>query len=118
MRSNARANEESRKLLVLSHVPSRGQSLYLQQMLTHHFTETEDGSIKGGWWQGHYGEKLFTWTWDTEARALQVDCGHRGRRVELAPFSEEWLTDAELRNRLPLLAKETAESVRGEKFKE
>lgn len=87
-------------------------------MLTHHFTDTEDGSIKGGWWQGHFGEKLCTWIWDADARAVEVSCGHRGRRIELAQFSGEWLTDVELRNRLPPLARETAESLRGEKFKE
>jgi hypothetical protein len=85
-------------------------------MLTHHFTETEDGSLKGGWWAGHYGEKLCSWIWDAEARTLEVRCGHLGRRVPLAQFSEEWLTDDELRERLPSLARETAESVRGEKF--
>lgn len=82
-------------------------------MLKHHFTATDDGSLVGGWWAGHYGEQLCTWTWDIEARLLQVRCGNLTRPKSLAEFDVEWLTDAELRKRLPPLVRAIAEDIRG-----
>jgi hypothetical protein len=83
-------------------------------MLTHHFAETEDRSIKSGWWAGHYGEKLCTWMWDSETKILEVRCGDRVDRVPVVRFDGY----AQLRKDLPLLAREAAERLRGEKFKE
>lgn len=87
-------------------------------MLKHHFTKTEDGTLTGGWWAGHYGEQLCTWIWDAEARILRVRCGDITRPKSLAEFNPEWLTDDELRKRIPPLALSIAESIRGKPFEE
>jgi hypothetical protein len=51
-----------------------------------------------------------------EARLRQVRCGNLTRPKSLAAFDVEWLTDVELRKRLPTLVRAIAEDIRGKPF--
>jgi hypothetical protein len=49
---------------------------------------------------------------------LRIRCGDIIRPKSLAEFNPEWLTDDELRKRIPLPALSIAESIRGKPFEE
>ncbi len=86
-------------------------------MITHHFNDNSDYT-QGGKIADDYGPTICEWTWDSESRVIDVRCGLQGRRKDLSTFDPAWLTDDELRKRLPDVAKEIAEDIQGKKFGE
>lgn len=66
---------------------------------------------KGGWFNDGYGRPLAEWTWHPETRVIEVRRGSVGRTKDLSGFDAAWLTDDELRQRLPDAAFEIADSM-------
>lgn len=79
--------------------------------IAHCFTDDNDYT-QGGRWIDDYGRLLCRWTWDTSSLELSVTSGSVGRRQDLSSLNKEWLTDTELRARLPRLAIELAERLK------
>ena len=79
--------------------------------ITHRFKNNADYS-EGGYWDGHYGDKICKWEWDMDSRVLTVHCGFRGRKRDLSGFGVRQFTEEILKERLPRLALEIAEDLR------
>jgi hypothetical protein len=75
-----------------------------------HFNSGDDG----GWFAGHYGERICEWTYDPGTREIDVRCpgNIHGKRVQL-PMS---ITGSELKNRLAQLAIELAGKILDKNF--
>ena len=84
--------------------------------MTTHVWNDENDYTQGGYFTEYGEKKLGEWTFDADTRVISVRVGLKGKTRDLSEFNPEWLTDDELRKRLPDLAKEMAEQVRGEPF--
>jgi hypothetical protein len=79
---------------------------------THRFLD-EVNYAEGGEWFDDYGRRICKWSWNADAKELSVQCGLNGRRKDLSQFDENSMSDEHLRERLPSLAIEIAEDIRG-----
>jgi hypothetical protein len=73
---------------------------------TPHFNEADDG----GWWTGHYGERICEWTYDK--REIRVTCP--GREIgKMRIFTAEQTIDRDL---LARVAIDLARQITGQAF--
>lgn len=75
---------------------------------TPHFNAADDG----GWWGGHFGERICQWTYDAPTRQIRVSIPGRidGKQITLPT---EQLVD---RNRVARIAIELAEQITGARY--
>lgn len=78
-----------------------------------HVWNDENDYTQGGTFRedGHVRAR---WQWDADTRILMVRAAHVSRPCDLSDFDAGWLTDDELRTRLPELAETTAIALRAE----
>ena len=86
-------------------------------MITHHLNDEKDYR-QGGRFADDYGRTICEWTWEAESRVIHVRCGSKGHRRDLSEFDPAWLTDDELKKRLPDLARDIAKQIRGKELDE
>jgi len=79
--------------------------------ITHNFND-EVNYAEGGQWCGDYGESICEWFWNADTKVLTVECGDKGRRVDLSSH----MPSENLRSYLPSKAIEIAEDVLGTTF--
>ena len=85
-------------------------------MLTHHFTDTEDGEIHSGYWTDDNGQRIVAWIWDSEQAVVVMTCGLHRRNHDVSSLSPEPLTQQKLRERLPRLALAYAEETNQKRY--
>ena len=81
-------------------------------MATTHKFNDEANYAAGGEWLGDYGENVCKWFWNADTKVLSVECGDKGRRVDLSNH----MPSENLRSYLPSKAIEIAEDVLGTTF--
>jgi len=86
-------------------------------MITHHFDDENDYK-HGGKFKGHYGQPICEWTWAAESRVIEVRCGLKTLCKDLSEFDPAWLTDDELKSRLPDVARDLAKQIMGKELDE
>jgi hypothetical protein len=85
-------------------------------MITHRFTDTENGDIHGGYWTNDNGQRIVTWIWDSDQGVVVMTCGVHSRNHDVSSFSPEPLTQQKLRERLPRLALAYAEETNQKRY--
>jgi hypothetical protein len=85
-------------------------------VITHHFTDAADGEIQKGYWTQENGQRIVSWTWDSEQRVLTMQCGSRSRNHDLSSLSPEPTSEQNLRERLPRLAIAFAEEINQRRY--
>lgn len=84
-------------------------------MVTHHFHDPKNFAA-GGVWKHDYGQTICSWAWDSSKKELTVTCGAKGKRFDLSQHGDQNFTEVKLRERLPKLAIETAETINNAKY--
>ena len=74
--------------------------------MTHNFKD-DANYAEGGEWLGDYGESVCKWFWIADTKVLSVECGDKGRRVDLSNH----MPDEKLESYLPSQACKIAEDV-------
>ena len=88
----------------------------LDRVIKHHFNDTPDGDIHSGYWTNDSGQKIVSWTWDSDRRVLVMKCGPHGRNHDLSSLSPEPMSEQKLRERLPRLALAFAEETNQKRY--
>ncbi len=83
--------------------------------ITHRFNNTDDLE-KGGMWFGDGGELICKWNWYRKSRKLDVRCGSWRSAIDLSKFGERYMTDENLKKRLPKIAIKKAERLNDTKY--
>jgi len=78
---------------------------------THAFNDPDDLANGGAWFDAH-GRRICHWSWDGASKSLLVELRLRCKRVDLSGCDEQALSAARLRDRLPHLALEVADSMK------